>query len=92
MQIQFTGRKINITPELRDFTTTKFKRLLRKVDKIVSIHVTFATEKLQKIVEANIRLPGGVLHAKSESETMDHAILELVEKLLTQVSKYKDKH
>jgi putative sigma-54 modulation protein len=92
MQIQFTGRQISVTPELRDFTTAKFKRLLRKVDKIISIHVVFAVEKMCQIAEANIRLPGSVIHAKSQSDKMDHAILDLVEKLLTQLAQQTEKH
>lgn len=91
MQIQFTGRHVEVSPELRDYTTTKFKRLLRKVDKIISIHVTFAAEKLSQIVEANIRVPGSVFNAKSEADTSKNAVLDVIEKLLVQVEKYKDK-
>ncbi len=92
MQIQFTGRHVEVSEELRDYTTTKFKRLLRKVDKIISIHVTFAIEKLAHIAEANVRIPGIVINAKSESDSQKNAVLDLIEKLLIQIEKHKDKH
>lgn len=92
MQIQFTGRHVEVSDELRDYTTAKFKKLLTKVDKVISIQVTFAIEKLVHIAEANVHIPGSVINAKSESSTQKNAVLDVIEKLLVQIEKHKDKH
>lgn len=92
LPIQFTGKNIDLTETLCDFTKKKFEKLYRHADNIMSIHVTFEVEKLRQIVEANIHIPGADLHATSESEDMYHSISDLVDKLERQISKQKAKH
>lgn len=89
MQIQLTGKNIDITDHLREYTNNKFQRLIRHNDRIISIQVTFSVEKLRQIAEANIHLPGANIHAAAESEDMYHTILELVDKLERQINKQK---
>jgi len=89
MQIQFTGQNIDITPALREYTTEKFKRVIRHCDKIISINVIFIVDKLTQIAEANLHIPGADLHAKAESDNMYKSILNLVEKLIRQLEKHK---
>lgn len=91
MQIQITGKNIDITEHLREYTNSKFDKLIRHAHKIDSIHVTLSVEKLRQIAEANIHLPGANIHASAESEDMYHTILELVHKLERQVNKQKAK-
>ena len=91
MQIQLTGRNIDITDHLREYTNSKFDRLLRHADNITSIQVIFNVEKLRQIAEANVQMPGTNINATAESEDMYHTILELVDKLDRQVSKHIDK-
>lgn len=92
LPIQFTGRNIDLTDTLVEFTKTKFEKLQRHAHNITSIQVTFGVEKLRQIAEANIHLPGHDLHAKSESEDMYASITDLVDKLDRQISKQKTKH
>ena len=91
MQIKFTGNHIEVTPALREFTTDKFDRLLRRFDKITSIDITFGVEKLRQIAEATIRLARAELHARSESEDLYSAVDALVDKLSRQLIKHKEK-
>lgn len=91
MQIQLTGRNIDITDQLREYTNSKFQRLIRHADNIISIQVTFNIEKLRQIAEGNVHLPGANINATAESEDMYHTILELVDKLERQISKQKAK-
>lgn len=92
LPIQFTGRNIDLTDTLCEFTKNKFDKLQRHADNILSIQVTFGVEKLRQIAEANIHLPGANIHATSESEDMYNSITDLVEKLERQISKQKAKH
>lgn len=90
-QIQFTGHNIEITPTLREFTHTKFKRLARHADRITSVHVMFNIDKLRQIAEAKIHLPGSEVYASAESEDMYKTIDILIDKLVRQLGKHKNK-
>ena len=92
MQIQFTGHNIEVTPALKEFTNSKFERLKRFADNITGVHVIFDIDKVQQIVEATVRLRGSEINARSESETMYKAIDLLIDKLVRQLTKYKEKH
>jgi len=92
MQITFTGHQIDISDTLREMTREKFNRLQRHFDKITSVSVTFAVEKIRHIAEATIHIPGATIHASSESiEDLYSAIDTLVDKLDRQLKKHKEK-
>lgn len=91
MQIQFTGHNVEITPALHEFTEQKFKRLFRHADKITSIHVTFDIDKIRQIAEATLFMPGTQIHARSESDDMYKTIDDLIDKLVKQLTKHKEK-
>ena len=92
MNIQFHTTQCDLTPALREFTTSKFDRLLRHFDKITRVDVSFAIEKLTHIVEATIHVAKTNLHAKSTSEVdMNSAVDVLIDKLDRQVVKHKEK-
>lgn len=92
MQLQLTGQNIEITESLREFTHSKFQRLMRQNDRITNIHVVLAVNKLIHSVEAKVHIPGAELHAESESDDMHKSILNVIDKLLRQIEKHKDKH
>lgn len=91
MQINITGKNIDLTDQLKEYTNNKFQKLINHADNILSIHVTFAVQKLNQIAEAQVHLPGADFHAKSETEDMYASILELVSKLERQILKQKSK-
>ena len=80
MEIQLTGHNLEVTPALRDYTTSKFERLQRHAVKITKAHVTLTVDKLQQIAEATLHIPKAEIHATARSENMYNAIVELVEK------------
>lgn len=90
-QIQFTGHHINVTPTLREFTHTKFKKLERYSHQITSVHVVFTVDDMRQVAEAKIHLPGTEIYASAESEDMYKTIDMLVDKLVRQLSKHKGK-
>jgi putative sigma-54 modulation protein len=92
MQINITGHRLDVTPALRAFTLEKLNRLERHFDRISTIHVTFDVEKLRQIAEATIYIAKSEeVHASSEAEDMYTAIDLLVDKLNSQLMKYKGK-
>ena len=88
-QIQFTGHNVEITPTLREFTHTKFKRLERYADRITSVHVVFNVDKDRQLAEAKLHLPGTEIFASAESEDMYKTIDLLIDKLARQLGKHK---
>lgn len=93
MQIQYTGHHIEITPALRDFAEDKLNRLERFTKYIVNIHLTLSVDKLIQIAEARIKLAhNSEIHARSDADDMYSAIDLLIDKLMRQLTKYKEKH
>ncbi|MCC5852114.1 MAG: ribosome hibernation promoting factor [Alkalimonas sp.] len=91
MQINLTGRHVEITEALKDYVDNKFAKLERHFEHINNVHVVLNVEKLQQIAEAKLNLNGGEVFAVSESENMYAAIDQLIDKLDRQVIKHKEK-
>jgi putative sigma-54 modulation protein len=91
MNIHFTGRNIEVTPALKTFATEKLEKLQRRFDQISTIHVIFYLDHREHVTEATVHINGADIHALARSEDMYHAIEELANKLLTQVTKHKEK-
>lgn len=92
MNIQFTDLNQPASEKLNDYTANKFQKLFKLANNnITNVQVTFNVEKLRHIVEANVQIPGTMIHAKSESEDMYKSVDLLVDKLAAQIKKYKEK-
>ncbi len=91
MQIQMTGQNIEMTGAIRSYAEKKLQRINSLADKISHIHLTFHVEKLNQIAEANISVPGTQIHAKASSEDIYESIDKLVDKIIRQLNKYKEK-
>lgn len=89
MQLTFTGKNVETTTALKDYTTDRFKRL--EHFNIEQTRITYHLENLTHTAEAHIQSKSGALHASAESSDMYAAIDELVDKLSVQLKKQKDK-
>lgn len=92
MQINFTGRNIDLTADLKNFTTEKMQRIQHRDNHITKVDVIFHKEKLDHIAEARLHLNGTEIHATAEGEDIKSAVDILVDKLVTQITKQKEKH
>ncbi|WP_017221698.1 ribosome hibernation-promoting factor, HPF/YfiA family [Moritella dasanensis] len=91
MQINLTGRHVDITDSLKDYVDNKFSKLERHFEHINNIHVILNVEKLLQVAEAKIQLSGGEIFAVHEHNDMYAAIDGLLDKLDRQVIKHKEK-
>jgi putative sigma-54 modulation protein len=91
MQLNITGRHIDVTDSLKDYLDSKFLKLERHFDNINNVHVILNVEKLNQIAEATLHLNGGEIFAMAEHNDMYAAIDSLVDKLDRQVIKHKEK-
>jgi putative sigma-54 modulation protein len=91
MQINLSGRHLNITPALRSYVATKFNRIERHFDHVITAHIVLSVEKERKKAEASVHVNRGNLFADAEHNDMYAAIDRLIDKLDRQVKKHKEK-
>lgn len=91
MNLQLTGRHLEITPAMREYVQSKLVRIRSHFDHVIDVKVTMSVEKLAQKVEATLHVPGNDLHAECIDENMYSAIDMLTDKLDRQVLKHKEK-
>ncbi|MDT0177061.1 ribosome hibernation promoting factor [Enterobacter sp. BRE11] len=91
MQLNLTGQNVEITEPLREFINTKFAKLEHYFDRINQVYIVLKVEKVTQVAEATLHVNGGEQHATSEAEDMYAALDGLVDKLVRQLTRHKDK-
>ena len=91
MQINITGRHIEVTDALKTYIEEKLQRLARHFERLTQIHVMLHVEKERHRAEATIHVSRGEIFADAEEENMYAAIDGLVGKLDRQIKKHKEK-
>ncbi|WP_070969974.1 ribosome hibernation promoting factor [Vibrio sonorensis] len=91
MQINIKGHHVDLTDSMQDYVNSKFDKLERFFDHINNVHVVLKVEKLQHIAEATLHINQGEIHASADEENMYAAIDGLVDKLVRQLNKHKEK-
>jgi putative sigma-54 modulation protein len=96
MRIDIQGRNVEITEELRDAVTSRFKRVGRQLSDEASLEIVLTEERNPAIsdgecAEATLYMKGATLHARECAPEMLHAIHELAEDIRRQVKKKRDK-
>ena len=90
--IQFTSRNNAGSEPLKLLVEKKLEALHKFAPNITKIHVTFSMDNLVHIAEAEIHIPKmNPIFAEAKTEDMYKSVDLLVEKLTTQLSRYKDK-
>ncbi len=96
MRIEIQGRNVELTEELRDAVTKRFKRVGKQVSELATLEVKLMEERNPSIAdkyvaEANLRLKGKTLRAKEATPEMLHSIHEVAEDIRRQVKKHREK-
>ncbi|SHO54867.1 ribosome hibernation promoting factor [Vibrio quintilis] len=91
MQININGHNIDLTDSMQDYVHSKFDKLERFFDHINHVQVILRVEKVQQIAEATLHVNQGEIHATSDNENMYAAIDGLIDKLVRQLNKHKEK-
>jgi len=91
MELELTGRHLDITPTLRRLVGTKISKLERVLnDSAVSAHVVLAREKHRHLSEINLHARGDkFLHALGDANNWEASLSNAVDKLSQQVQKVK---
>ncbi|MBE7516426.1 MAG: ribosome-associated translation inhibitor RaiA [Chloracidobacterium sp.] len=92
MNIEITGRHIEVTEALRDHATGQFERLEQLFEgKPVSVHLILEVERGRHRTEAVVKWRNDVLAAFSDDPDMYHSIATTVGKIEKQARRLKDK-
>ena len=91
MRIETHGQQIEVTPALREYVETKFKRLERHFEQPLEVRTQLGIRKPDFIAEATLNLAGRTLHADAGAQNMYAAIDVLADKLDRLLLKHKQK-
>lgn len=91
MQLEVTGRHIEITKSLNSYVQDKITRLKRHFDQVLDIHVILEVQKTTHKAEASLHVSGNHIFADASAEDMYAAIDSLIDKLDRQIVKHKEK-
>ena len=91
MNLQITGRHMDITPAIHDYVTGKFGRIKRHFDHVIDVSIVLSVEKLTQKAEATLHISGKNLFVECKDENLYAAIDLLVDKLERQVRRHKEK-
>ncbi len=91
MRIETHGHEIELTPALREYVETKFKRLERHFEQPLEVRTQLGIRKPDYIAEATLNLAGRTLHADAGAQSMYAAIDVLADKLDRLLLKHKQK-
>jgi putative sigma-54 modulation protein len=91
MQLEITGRHIEITPALREFAEEKLGKLERLLDGPLEVHVVLGIEKHRHTAEIQVKSRNGVFSGTQETGDLYASIGEVADKLERQALKHKEK-
>lgn len=92
MNLNISGHHLDLTPPLREYVTSKIKKIERRFDHLLNADVVLSVEKLRHKAEATVHASGADLHAEAVvDDDMYAAIDALVDKLDQQTRKHKEK-
>ena len=92
MNINLTGRHLEITPAIREHVTTKLGKIKRHFDHVIDINVILSVDKLKQKAEATVHLSGKTIFAETDDTNLYVSIDNLVDALDRQILKHKDKN
>ncbi|HEV8701977.1 MAG TPA: ribosome-associated translation inhibitor RaiA [Candidatus Polarisedimenticolia bacterium] len=91
MTIVFTGRKVDLTSDLKSVAEKKLSKLERILHESPDIHVILTREKHRHRIEILVRARAGKLTARGQGAVMRDALAEAIDRILAQGRKHHEK-
>ncbi len=91
MQVEYTGRQVTVTPALRAIADESIARIAKILGKTTGAHVVLTAEKYRQFAEVTITTRLQNIVAMSESNNMETALREALDKAETQAIRCKKK-
>jgi putative sigma-54 modulation protein len=89
MQVEYTGRQATITPALRRLGDEGLERIAKLLPKVVGAHIVLTSEKYRKTADVAVKMRAGKIVGFSESNNMEMALREALERAETQAIRYR---
>ena len=91
MKVTITSRNFNASEHLKETIEKKIQKLSKYFSEDIVVNVMLSSEKGKDKVEATINAKGTIFRAEETANAAYDAIDRVVEKLSTQMSRYKSK-
>lgn len=91
MHLNITGRNIEVTEALKDYSREKISKVEKYIDKLTSAHIILMVEKYRHIAEITIQAHGITLKGVDETGDMYSSIDKAIDKIEIQAKKLKDR-
>jgi putative sigma-54 modulation protein len=92
MRVEFTGRQIEITPAIREFTENRLCKIRKILGEMIDVHVILTVEKYRHVAEINLKSRSFKFNGAEETHDMYTSINAVLEKIERQSVKHKGKH
>ena len=92
MNLNLTGRHLEITPAIREHVLSKLDKVKRHFDNVIDINVILSVDKLIQKAEASVHVSSKTIFAETEDSNLYVAIDALIDSLDRQVLKHKEKN
>lgn len=92
MNVNLTGRHLEITPAIRQHVMDKIARIKKHFDGIMDVNVILSVDKLRQKAEGSVHLSGKDVFVESDDDNLYVAIDAMIEKLDRQIIKHKEKY
>jgi len=87
MHIDYTGRQVEISPDLQSYTQARLRKLIRLMGEEFGLHVILTAEKHRRIAEFTLKFRHHTVVGVEESEDIRNSINGAVDKLARQAVK-----
>ncbi len=96
MELQITGKNIDISPEVRQYTERKLDRLHRHLNKVREYKVEVTEQKTKSpqqrfVVQATVDSNGTLLRSQERAASLFAAVDKVAEVMDRQIERYKGK-
>jgi ribosome hibernation promoting factor len=92
MEVEITGRQLDVTPALRAYVIDKVGKAEKYVARNFGARVILEVDNLTHVAEVILNVKGAQMTAKAEAEAMYAAIDLAMDKMEHQLRRYKEKH
>jgi putative sigma-54 modulation protein len=79
MNLNLTGRHLEITPAIRQHVSDKIAKIKGHFEGVMEVNVVLSVEKLRQKAEGSVHLSGKDVFVESENENLYVAIDDMVE-------------
>lgn len=91
MKVEYTGRQIEVSPAIQEFTEEHLKKIRKILGEMLEVHVILTVEKYRHTAEINLKSRTFKINGIEETHDMYASINAVLEKIERQALKHKGK-